>query len=80
MSKERFLQYLPNNFDNVYLPRWASIVDVERETEYCNKLCIIQQHSVQPNIPIIAVSQIMIAYFDGNKLCFGSKFSVLNFR
>ena len=69
-----------SNFDNVYLPRCASIVDVERETEYCNKLSIIQQHSFQRNILIIAVSQIMIAYFDRKELCFGSKFSVLNFR
>ena len=36
--------------------------------------------SRQRNILINAVSQIMIAYFDRKELCFGSKFSVLNFR
>ena len=45
-----------SNFYHVYLPRWAITVDVERETEYCNKLCIIQQQSVQRNILIITVS------------------------
>ena len=36
--------------------------------------------SRQRNILINAVSQIMIAYFDRKELCFGSKFSVSNFR
>ena len=65
-----------SNFDNVYLPRCASIVDVERETEYCNKLSIIQ-HSIGI---FWLLAQIMIAYFDRKELCFWSKFSVLNFR
>ena len=69
-----------SNFYHVYLPRWAITVDVERETEYCNKLCIIQQQSVQRNILIITVSINNDSIFWWQRIVFGSKFSVLNFR
>ena len=58
----------------------AITVDVERETEYCNKLCIIQQQSVQRNILIITVSINNDSIFWWQRIVFGSKFSVLNFR
>ena len=53
---------------------------VERKTEYCNKLCIIQQQSVQRNILIITVSINNDSIFWWQRIVFGSKFSVLNFR
>ena len=52
------------------------MLDVERNRINCNKLSII----LRSNGIFLLLVQIMIAYFDRKELCFGSKFSVLNFR